>query len=71
MKVMRQCSNNPKCHGRRLMKRLMIKNYPNRGASVKTMKAHIDKLRATGFIPHLIIVDYADLLKPVNKRDGL
>jgi replicative DNA helicase len=51
--------------------RLMIKNYPNRGASVKTMKAHIDKLRAQGFIPHLIIVDYADLLKPVNKRDGL
>ena len=49
----------------------MIKNYPNRGASVKTMKSHIDKLRAQGFIPHLIIVDYADLLKPVNKRDGL
>ena len=50
---------------------LMVKYYPPRGASVKTIKAHLDKCKGFGFKPDLIIIDYADLLKPVNKRDGL
>jgi len=50
---------------------LMVKYYPPRGASVKTLKAHIDKCKGFGFKPDLIIIDYADLLKPVSKRDGL
>ena len=50
---------------------LMVKYYPPRGASVKTIKAHLDKCKVFGFKPDLIIIDYADLLKPVSKRDGL
>jgi hypothetical protein len=49
---------------------LMVKYYPPRGASVKTIKAHLDKYKGFGFKPDLIIIDYADLLKPVNKRDS-
>jgi replicative DNA helicase len=49
---------------------LMVKYYPPRGASTKTIKAHLDKYKGFGFKPDLIIIDYADLLKPVNKRDS-
>ena len=50
---------------------LMVKYYPPRGASVKTIKAHLDKCKGFGFKPDLIIIDYADLLKPVSKRDSI
>lgn len=49
---------------------LMVKYYPPRGASTKTIKAHLDKYKGFGFKPDLIIIDYADLLKPINKRDS-
>ena len=52
--------------------RVRIKYYPPQFASAKTLSAHIEKLRATGFNPNLIIIDYADLLKSGNgNRDGL
>ena len=42
--------------------RVKIKYYPPRFASAKTLSAHIDKVKTTGFNPDLIIIDYADLL---------
>lgn len=52
--------------------RVRIKYYPPQFASAKTISAHIEKVRATGFKPALIIIDYADLLKSGDRgRDGL
>jgi len=52
--------------------RVRIKYYPPQFASAKTLSAHIEKLKASGFNPNLIIIDYADLLKSGNgARDGL
>jgi replicative DNA helicase len=52
--------------------RVRIKYYPPQFASAKTIAAHIEKIKQTGFKPKLIIIDYADLLKSGNgNRDGL
>ena len=52
--------------------RVKIKYYPPQFASAKTISAHIEKVRVTGFNPNLIIIDYADLLKSGDKgRDNL
>jgi len=44
--------------------KLIVKEYPTRSASIQTIKNHIEKMRNQDFVPDLIIVDYADLLKP-------
>jgi replicative DNA helicase len=52
--------------------RVRIKYYPPQFASAKTLSAHIEKLRAVGYNPKLIVIDYADLLKSSDKgKDGL
>ena len=52
--------------------RVIIKYYPPQFASAKTLSAHIEKVKVTGFNPQIIIIDYADLLKSADKgRDGL
>lgn len=48
---------------------LIIKHYPSGTATLDTIKQHLHSLRGLGFIPDLIIVDYADLLKPLTKYD--
>ena len=48
--------------------RLIVKEYPTKSASTNTIKAHLSKLIKRGIKPGLIIVDYADLLKPVVIR---
>ena len=45
---------------------LIIKEYPTKSASTQTIKTHLDKLKKRGIEPDMIIVDYADLLKPVS-----
>lgn len=45
---------------------LIIKEYPTKSASTQTIKTHLEKLKKRGIEPGMIIVDYADLLKPVN-----
>ena len=45
---------------------LIIKEYPTKSATTETIKNHIEKLRKKGIEPDMIIVDYADLLKPVR-----
>ena len=46
--------------------RLIVKEYPTKSASTATLKNHIEKLRKRGINPDMIIVDYADLLRPVK-----
>lgn len=45
---------------------LIIKEYPTKSASVQTLKNHIEKLRKRGIEPDIVLVDYADLLRPVR-----
>ena len=45
---------------------LIIKEYPTKSASTQTIKTHLEKLKKRGIEPGMIIVDYADLLRPVS-----
>ena len=45
---------------------LIIKEYPTKSASVQTLKNHIEKLRKRGIEPDIVLVDYADLLRPTR-----
>lgn len=46
--------------------KLIIKEYPTRSATIGTVKGHIEKLKMQGFEPDMIIVDYADLIRPTG-----
>ena len=43
---------------------LIIKEYPTKSASVQTIKNHIEKLKKRGIYPDMVLLDYADLLRP-------
>ena len=45
---------------------LIVKEYPTKSASVQTIKNHIAKLKKRGISPDMILVDYADLLRPAR-----
>jgi len=45
---------------------LIIKEYPTKSASTQTLKNHLEKLKMKDIRVDMIIVDYADLLKPVT-----
>ena len=55
--------------------RLIIKEYPTKAASTHTLKTHLERLRMKDINIDMIIVDYADLLRPVvaqrEKRNEL
>ena len=55
--------------------KLIVKEYPTKSATTNTIKSHLSKLVKRGIKPGMIIVDYADLLRPVTvrkeKRDEL
>ena len=44
--------------------KLIVKEYPTRSATIQTIKNHIEKMKNQDFVPDMIIVDYADLIKP-------
>jgi len=46
--------------------RLIVKEYPTKSASTRTISHHLERLKKKGIKPDLIIVDYADLLRPVK-----
>lgn len=54
---------------------LIVKEYPTGQASTQTIKRHLEKIQRRGIKVDAVIVDYADLLRPVNaqqhKRDNL
>lgn len=44
--------------------RMIIKEFPTKTASVQTIRAYVQRLAATkNFVPDMIVVDYADLLR--------
>ena len=51
--------------------KLFIKEYPTGSASVVTIKNHLDKLLLKDFKPHVIIVDYADIMRSTRSFDSL
>jgi hypothetical protein len=55
--------------------KLIIKEYPTKTASTQTLKNHLEKLRMRSVNVDMVIVDYADLLRPVvlqrEKRNEL
>lgn len=51
--------------------RLIIKEYPTGSASVMTIRNHIEKLLLKSFVPSLIIIDYADIMRSSRKFDSL
>jgi len=52
--------------------RLIVKEYPTNSASVLTLRSHIEKLSITKqFIPDVIIVDYADIMRSTRQFDSL
>jgi len=55
--------------------RLIIKEYPTKSASTRTLKTHLERLKMKDIDIDMIIVDYADLLRPVvtqrEKRNEL
>ena len=46
--------------------KLIIKEYPTKSASPQTIRNHLEKLKKRDVIPDMIIIDYADLLKPIK-----
>lgn len=51
--------------------RLIIKEYPTGAASVVTIRNHVEKLLLKGFVPSVIIIDYADIMKSTRSYDSL
>ena len=51
--------------------RLIIKEYPTGGATVNTIRNHLEKLALRGFAPHMIIIDYADIMRSSREYDAL
>ena len=47
--------------------RLFVKGYPTRTAGVTQIRSHLSFLETKGFYPDLIIVDYADIMKPERR----
>lgn len=47
---------------------IIIKEYPAKGASLSTIKAHYQKTLDLGFKADMILIDYVDLLKPPSRR---
>lgn len=42
---------------------LVIKSYPTRSATPSTLRSHLSLLKATGFTPDVVVVDYADIMR--------
>ena len=51
--------------------RLIIKEYPTGSATVMTVRNHIEKLLLKGFVPSLVIIDYADIMRSSRSYDSL
>lgn len=55
--------------------KLIIKQYPTKTATTNTIRTHLESLKKKDIVPDVIIVDYADLLRPLGsqreKRDEL
>ena len=48
--------------------KLIVKEYPTKTATTGTITNHLEKLISRGIVPDLVIIDYGDLLRPIDKR---
>ena len=51
--------------------RLIIKQYPTGSASIITLRNHLEKLSMKDFMPSLIVIDYADIMRSTRSYDSL
>lgn len=51
--------------------KLIVKEFPTNIATIQSLRNHIDRLRIKNFVPDLIIIDYADLLRSSRNLDAL
>lgn len=51
--------------------RLIIKEYPTGSATTLTIRNHVEKLMLKGFIPSIIVIDYADIMRSTKSYDSL
>ena len=49
--------------------KLYIKYFPTKSASVQTIRSHLNRLAIRNFVPDLVIVDYADVVKGARHTD--
>lgn len=48
--------------------KIIIKEYPIKGASLNTLRAHVQKCESLGHKPDVIIIDYLDLLSGTGSK---
>jgi replicative DNA helicase len=48
--------------------KLIVKEYPTKSATTNTIKNHLEKLKRKDFKIDMVIVDYGDLIKPINAQ---
>ena len=48
---------------------LIVKEYPTKSASTRTLRTHLEKLRMRDIHPDMVIVDYGDLLRPISAKN--
>tara|TARA_Y100001937_G_scaffold113643_1_gene162550 strand:+ start:208 stop:1518 length:1311 start_codon:yes stop_codon:yes gene_type:complete len=54
----------------RFKDRLMIKRFPTKGATIADVRACLESVeRSKGWRPDMIVLDYAAIVKPAQKRD--
>jgi replicative DNA helicase len=51
--------------------RLIIKQYATGSASIVTIRNHLEKLSMKDFLPSLIVIDYADIMRSTRSYDSL
>lgn len=51
--------------------KLIIKEYPTGAATVGTIRSHLEKLALRGFVPHILLIDYADIMRSTREYDAL
>lgn len=52
--------------------RLVIKEFPANSATINMLRQHVEKLSLTkGFVPDLITIDYADIMRSSRQFDAL
>ena len=57
-------------HKKIISENLVIKEFPTKGATINTLRAHLSKLKEQrNFIPDLITVDYGDIMKATRSYD--
>jgi len=47
---------------------LIIKEYPTKSASTRSIRTHLEKLRMRDTRPDMVIIDYGDLLRPISGK---